>query len=137
MSLPAAEVLRAELNTTGMTYEQVGRKYGVTKQAVSMALRRANLSDPTRHSQPWTDYRAYIPWRIPNELSNHTLIRLLRLYARRQERLPLDAAETERLNRWLQYMDREKLVVAYGPRDGFRLVPQRTGDRHYVRRPAK
>lgn len=111
-------------------YSQTGKV--VTRGAISAALSRAGETHRVRYDDT-------IPWdRIKIEHNQEYPLVMLRLLARRERSLPIAPDQEERLDSWLERLDREDAVVMYEPRSeaGFYYVPRKREDGEgYVRRP--
>lgn len=135
--LPDIETLKGHV-AAGLTNRQIATLYGVTPEAVRLALQKEGiLNGPGRN-----DHSKYVPWRIKASHARHSLLNYLRLASRREQRIPLSSAEDRRLDAWMAYMDGGNpfgvpLSVHYGQddEDGFWLAPRQAGDRNYISPP--
>lgn len=114
---------------------EVARMYGVTRAAVSDAVRKRKLP-----VQPRRNYKKYIPWTISIEDERYAHpVKMLRLYAKEQEGEKLTEPQRRQLDKFKAKMDAEDLVVHYDPEhpDGPWLFPRRREgvDTGYVRNP--
>lgn len=125
-TLPDAQSLRREMTREQLTQKQVAARYGTTRQAVSLALRTANIVDRPRES-----FRPWIPWVVATRDHDDYLMLMLRMHAR--DRLGLDVRFRSRLERWREWMDENQTVVDYDRKEGFLLRPRRDGDFEYTR----
>lgn len=132
--LPTTDVLLAH-RREGMTYEQIGQRYGVTKGGVHLALSRTNQ---VRREKP--DYRDRIPWRVPDKFRNSNMLRMLRAAAAREQgTLDEDSARAKELTKWLKWMDTPEewapdgWVVAFDEEKGFHRVPRGSRDEWLIR----
>lgn len=113
---------RTHAEIAELVYERTGQK--VTRGAVSAAISRAGLSTPaSRH-------KAYLPWRVKIEHSQHYAARMLRLLARRDSGEQLNTQDEKRLDAWVEKLA-AKAVVAYAPDtdEGFFYIRQPKGYR--------
>lgn len=124
--LPATDVVIELVTQRGLTHEQVGHMYGVTRQAVGDCLDRAGIPRPRQ--EVVRSYREYIPWTVGAEHNDDILVRRLRLYARLQTGGLLTRAEYARLHEWLDYMRANDAIVTYDRGRGFRLAHRRPGE---------
>ncbi|MFJ9423462.1 hypothetical protein [Streptomyces sp. NPDC101249] len=104
--LPSSDVLRAE-RQKGMTYEEIGEKYGVTKGAVYLQLRDAKISG----TRP--DHSKYIPWTVRTEHAQARPNMMLRLYSRREQGETLPGTKERMLDKWLAEIKAADVVVCY------------------------
>lgn len=106
----------------------------VARSTVASALSRAGLTNRVRYTDE-------IPWpRIKVEHNRHYALTMLRYLARRNQGLPLDDNQEERLDSWLDRLDEENAVVTYreDSPDGFYYIPRKKSDGDgVVRRPPK
>jgi hypothetical protein len=129
--LPADDVVIELVTQRGLTQEQVGSMYGVTRQAVGDCLDRAGIPRPRQELV--RSYREFIPWAVAAIHNNDLLVRRLRLYARLQTGGTLTRQEYARLQAWLDYMRTNDAVVTYRPDRGFRLARRAPGETGLVR----
>lgn len=96
----------------------------VSKSAVAAALSRAGLTRRVRYDKhiPWSPIRA--------DHARAYQLSMLRFLARRDAGLPLTLDQSERLDSWLERMDREDAVVdyVYDSADGFVYRRRKKGD---------
>lgn len=104
--LPSSDVLRAD-RQKGLTYEEIGEKYGVTKGAVYLQLRDAKISKPR------PDHSKYIPWTVKTEHAQARPNGMLRLYSRREQGEKLPAVKERMLDKWLEEVKAADVVVCY------------------------
>ena len=104
-------------------YRRTGKK--VTRGAITMAVRRAGLSD-----REVPRYHETIPWRVEARHAKHNAARNLRLLGRRLRGDELTEPYAQRLDSWLRRLEAENLVVGYWPdtEEGFFYVDPRPGD---------
>ena len=104
-------------------YRRTGKK--VTRGAITMAVRRAGLTD-----REVPRYRETLPWRVEARHAKHYAARMLRLLGRRLRDDDLTEAYARRLDSWLNQLESENLVVGYWPdtEEGFFYVDPRPGD---------
>jgi len=96
----------------------------VSKSAIAAALSRAGLTNRVR-------YDKYIPWTpIRPDHARAYPLSMLRFLARRDHKLPLTAEQSDRLDSWLERLDRENAVVdyVYDDPDGFVYRRRKKGD---------
>ncbi len=112
-----------------MVYEKTG--YRVTRNAVTMALKRADLGTPVRR------YTDEIPWRVRQAHERHYALAMLRLLARRRRGLGMNDDSEARLDSWLSKMEHRQWVVDYDPESehGFRYRSRLPSDKDVIRRP--
>lgn len=129
--LPDAEILKKKLEADhDLSLTALGREYGVSRQAVLKALRKAH-AEPNRpgpHS-----LKAFVPWRVKVAHEQDLLVRMLRLYAREQKGLPIPRDRMKQYREWRETMDLLDLVVTYSPEHGFGTDERRPGDGRYWR----
>lgn len=136
--LPDAATIMEHRNA-GMSNQQIGEKYGVTAEAVRLALKRHGVELPRlRHN-----HARYIPWHIRADHANDALARRLRILSKQQQGVPLDEREQQTLDDFLSFMNGAnphglELSVHYSRTDaeGFWLEAKRPGDRDYISPPA-
>lgn len=130
-----------KLKAQKMTSREIAAMYGVTENAVYLALRDVpgGTTKRPRHED-------FLPWRIKAEHLWAVPAVMLRLLARRSKGEELPQRRQVTLNGWLKKMDAEGLVVDYDPEQGpthaspkyggFRYVKRRPEDGDgYIRRP--
>lgn len=135
--LPDNEDLK-KLLSTGATYDDIARRYGVTAQAVGDLVNRWGLNVEPRH----VSLKDYIPWRVPTEHHGEYPRRMLYLYAKQQTGRDLTAKQAGQVKLFTEKLDAafdgQGGVIAYAPgheKGPFIVVPRREQDTHYVRRP--
>jgi hypothetical protein len=136
--LPEDRELR-KLLRSGLTYAEIGERFGVTAQAVSDLANRGGLNIAPRR----VSLKEYIPWRVPTEHHDNYLRRMLGLYGRQRTGGVLSAKQAGQLKLFMETMDAafdgKGGVVQYDPEhpEGpFIVVPRRPRvDKHYVRKP--
>lgn len=129
--LPPAKELAARLEADhSLTLTALGAEFGVSRQAVVKALRKAQVTvnRPERHS-----LKPFIPWRVKVAHEQHLLVRMLRLYAREQLGLTIPRDRRKLYGEWRRDMDKLGLVVTYDYEKGFDLDERREGDQKYWR----
>lgn len=73
-------------------------------------------------------YRAgLIPWTLAPQYRDSYPVKMLRREQRRRADLPLSEAHVAELDRWIDRLREEQVVVAYTPTTGFVYVPARPG----------
>lgn len=135
--LPDVTVL-LELKDGGMDNKLIGQKYGVTSEAVRLALKRAGYQSEKLR----TNHQHYLPWRIRADHTHDVIARRLRAYSKRQQGGTLPEDEARKLAAWEDFMNGGNphgipLSVHYDRRDaeGFWLSPREPGDRDYIHPP--
>jgi hypothetical protein len=123
-TLPDADELHRLLVVERKTQAAVARQYGVTRAAVSSAVRRLNIDSPKAPR-----YDDFIPWVARTEHHKAYPLRMLRLYARRQTGQPLDPKESHYLELFLERLRSIDGVVGYDEAEGFYYVKARDVDR--------
>lgn len=120
-----------------MSYGEIGRMYGVSRQGVHVALSRSNLI-----RQPRKSYADKIPWRnIKDEHRHSNLLAQLRRAARKERGETLTPRLERELQTWLKGMNTPTMaaprgwVVAYDPKYGFGKVPRQVEDEWLIREP--
>lgn len=109
--------------------------YGVTRAAVSTAIRDRKLNIPVRPS-----FKEFIPWTIletNKEDRDHHVVRMLRAYGKTQMGRHVTVKERAQLEGFLRMLEEEGCVIAYDPDNRsqpFSLVPAGPDDYGYVRR---
>jgi hypothetical protein len=114
---------------------EVARMFGVTRAAVSAAVRSRKLNIPTRAS-----FKEYIPWTITTPEHTHWAhpVRMLRIYGKLQQGLPVPPSDERRAKEFFDWLREDDLVIDYDPSnpdDPWIYVPREEGDEHFVRRP--
>lgn len=109
--------------------EETGER--VTRQAVSVALHRAGLTD---HQPRYDDL---LPWRVRMPHARQYPALMLRAFGRRRAGLPLPDDLDRKLNLWLARLQEERVVIDYDEEQGFVYVPRLRSDRaeELIRRP--
>ena len=114
----------------GMTQKEIAEEvekntgFRVTRNAVTMALKRAGLSGEVHR------YTDLIPWRVRDRHARHYALAMLRAEARQRRGLPMSDVLAGRLDSWKRRLNSYGLVVMYEPESeaGFYLVPRQDGD---------
>lgn len=114
---------------------EVARMYGVTRAAVSAAIRARKLNIPARPS-----YKDYIPWVITTDEPTKWAhpVRMLRIYGKQQQGIPVPPEDARRAKEFFDWLAADGLVIDYDPaneEDPWLYVPAEPGDKHFVRRP--
>lgn len=104
--LPSSDILRKH-RYDGMTYEEIGELYDVSKGAVYLQLRDAKISK----ARP--DHSKYIPWTVKAEHAQARPNGMLRLYSRREQGETLPAVKERMLDKWLGELKDANVVVCY------------------------
>jgi biotin operon repressor len=136
--LPARDVL-VELHQAGLSNQEIGDRYGTTREAVRLALKRAGV----QVERVRNDHSRYLPWRLRADHTHDVIARRLRSYSKRAQGAPLSPDDARKLAAWEEFMNGAnpygvKLSVHYDRTDddGFWLEPARPGDRDYISPPA-
>ena len=134
---PPAELKK--LRDLGMTHREIADRvfeetgFHVTRNAVTMALRRAGISAPVRR------YDTEIPWKVSKRHERHYALAMLRALARRRLGLELSDEVSKRLDSWLANLSDRQWVVTYVPDSerGFYYTRRRKTDdpNQVIRRP--
>lgn len=103
---PIAELVK--LRDQGMTYQAIADKYGVTKGSVHQQFRDAGLTGRGKR------YPELVPWRVAEKHSAALPVVMLRLLGRSQKET-LDEASQGRVDRFLDWLRADDLVVVYDP----------------------
>jgi hypothetical protein len=130
-----------ELKRNGMTYVQIAKRYGVTENAVYLAL----LKVPGG-TKPRPRYDEFIPWRVKSEHLHAVPATMLRCLAREAAGETLPQRRKTTLEGWLKRVREADVVVDYDPdqppnpaspkHGGFRYVKRRPEDgTGFIRRP--
>ena len=127
---PAKELAERLKNDPNLSFSELSRQYGVSRQALTQALRRAHL-EVSRG--PAYTVKEFVPWRVKVEHEQHLYIRMLRLWAREQKGLPLPKDRVKIYRELLAWLDDNDLVIAYDRETGFSAVPREDGDGRYWR----
>lgn len=137
--LPDPTTLRL-LRQQGWTLGDIAEKYDVGETAVWKALERAGLVEERM------DYRALLPWRIlPKHQTSATMDRF-RYIVRQKNGEPLSDVHARRLEKWLQGLAENNVVVDYhedAPPNaaskvgGFYYTPRKPEDKWIIREPAE
>lgn len=129
--LPSAEVLAKRLEEDhNLSLTALGAEYGVSRQAVLKALRRAQVEPnrPKPHS-----LKQFVPWRVKVAHEQDLHVRMLRWFAREQLGLSIPQDRMKKYREWRETMDTLDLVVTYSPETGFGTDKRRPGDGKYWR----
>lgn len=110
---------------SGLTHQQIASRltretgYPVSRSAVSVALHRAN------ETQPAKKYEDEIPWRVREDHQTHYAARMLRLLGRRRAGIGNSEDSDKRLDSWLTMLREAGAVVTYVPDtpEGFYYTP--------------
>lgn len=107
--LPDPDVIY-ELNTEhGLTFQEIGERYKVSVSAVQKALNRARLVGPQ------VTYREVVPWKVATRFADTAVMHHLRTMAQMRKGLEVPVVAKRRLNGWLQYLEKNRLVLDYNP----------------------
>lgn len=125
--LPTSDVLIG-LRQQGWTYDDIANEYGVTKGAVYLQLRQAKqVKDRPRYEQ-------LIPWTVRTVHASAAPALMLRLYGRREAGRKIPAVKERMLDRWLEEIKAQNVVVDYDPDYPPNPANPTTGGWHYRRR---
>lgn len=113
--IPGRDILAHWVEEGLSQQEMVDRVYDltgehVTRQAISMALQRHNLTAETR-----VRYKDELPWTVAEQHAQAYPARMLRLLGRSRRGEHLSAEDTRRLTNWLAELREKDLVVGYNP----------------------
>lgn len=126
-SLPSSDVLR-QLREKGMTYEEIGEQYGVTKGAVYWQLSNAGAVK----ARP--DHSKYLPWTVKSEHTHAKPANMLRLHSRREQGDAIPEVKARMLDKWLSELEAADVVVCYSRDMGPNPASPSTGGFYYSRR---
>lgn len=118
-----------QLKAQKWTNRQIAERYGVTENAVYLALRSVPGATTKRPR-----YDEFIPWRVKSEHLWTVPANMLRLLARQAGGEELPQRRLTTLTGWLKKMDAEGLVVDYDPEQGPSNASPKYGGFRYVRR---
>lgn len=121
-----AELVR--LHDGGMSYADIAERFGVTKGAVYLRMRKAGETTAAKRYD-------VIPWRVAEEHDKAHPLAMLRLWARAEAGGELTDAQRGRAERWAADLQRRNLVLHYDRQHGFGYVPRRDVDRFPVSNP--
>ena len=130
---PSDDVLR-ELIDAGVTQREIGERYGVKRQTVGYWIKRAGLG--TRSAG--RSHKDYLPWDVKAEDHHDSIARALRWYSTREQGGDLDPVAKREVERLLEFLKEEKVVVDYERDRGFFFRRRKPGvDRvtDIIRRP--
>lgn len=137
--LPDPDVIYELHAEHGLTLQEIGERYKVSVSAVQKALNRAQLVGPQ------VTYREVVPWKVATRFADTAVMHHLRTMAQMRKGLEVPVVAKRRLNEWLQYLEKNRLVLDYSPDyppneacslGGFRYRPRRPEDRFFYRDPA-
>lgn len=137
--LPDADELHQLRVVEGKTYAEIAEKFGVTKEAVRLALTQARLTKPRPR------YAEEIPWVVAIEHSNDYRLSMLRTAARLEHGLPVPEYKARYVRNWIENLKRPRpdapngVVIDYDRdfyAEGFAYVPRESGDEWLIRRPS-
>ena len=136
--LPDPEVIRELQEEHEWTLREIGEHYKVSVSAVQKALRRADLVGPL------VTYREVVPWKVATRYADTAVMNNLRTMAQMRKGREVPAVAKRRLHEWLQYLEKNRLVLDYNPDylpndacslGGFRYCPRRAEDQSFYRNP--
>lgn len=135
--LPDSTTLR-RLRAQGHTQKEIADAYGASESAVWKALQRAGYIDPQMN------YKNILPWDIDDAHKATAVMEKFRSIVKQKKGVPLRPDEEAQLNRWLDELNENELVVNYHPeapansaslKGGFYYVPKSPADDWIIRRP--
>lgn len=136
--LPDTTTLR-RLRAQGHTQKEIAEAYGASESAVFKALQRAGYTDPMH------TYRDVLPWKVEEEHKATAVMEKFRTIVKQRKGVELRQDEAMQLQRWLDDLSENGLVVNYHPKapansasskGGFYYVPRTADDDWIIRRPA-
>jgi hypothetical protein len=125
--LPPSDVL-LQMRNSGHTYEDIANEFGVSKGAVYLQLRQARATD----KRP--SYKHLIPWTVRTDHAHAHPVTMLRLLGRRQKGETLPPVKSRLLDKWLEGMAENGLVLCYHPDAPPNPASRSTGGFYYKRR---
>lgn len=133
--LPSLEVV-LDLKKQGLSNEEIGKKYGVGKEAVRIFLVRHGVKTPRIRY----DHSRYKPWRVRQTHAHAPAAHRLLDYSKHCQGGELPPSRVELLQEWMKFMDGDNphgvpLSVAYSLNEGFWVQPRQPGDRDYIHPP--
>jgi hypothetical protein len=135
--LPDSATLR-RMRAQGFTQKEIADTYGASESAVWKALQRAGYIDPQK------TYREILPWKIDEAHKATAVMERFRSIVKQRKNVPLRPEEEAQLQRWLDDLAANDLVVNYHPeapanaastKGGFYYVPRTADDDWIIRRP--
>lgn len=135
--LPDNDELLRLINVEHMTYEQIAQEFGTTKSAVAWRVRQMGKA------KPQNSYKHLRPWRVKAVHEHAYPSLMLRYLGRREAGIALSDMHNRMLDRWLEELAANRLVVTYDPEippnpaspktGGWAYVPKRRQDRGIIR----
>jgi transposase-like protein len=113
----------------GDTYATIAERYGVSEAAVYQALRNHGLVKEAR-----ADHSALIPWTVKADHQHTHPALMLRTLSRRRQGLENPAKRDAMLDRWLDGLEANKVVVCYDPAMGPNPASPHKGGFFYMAR---
>lgn len=135
--LPDSTTLR-RLRAQGFTQKEIAETYGASESAVWKALQRAGYINPQK------TYKDILPWNISEAHKATAVMERFRSIVKKEKGAPLRPEEEAQLQRWLDDLHANELVVNYHPeapansastKGGFYYVPKTEDDDWIIRRP--
>jgi hypothetical protein len=135
--LPDSTTLR-RLRAQGHTQKEIAQAYGASESAVWKALQRAGYIDPQ------INYKDILPWEIDAAHKATAVMERFRSIVKQKKGVELRPDEQILLDRWLQDLAANELVVNYHPaapanaastKGGFYYVPKSVDDDWIIRKP--
>lgn len=119
---PSPETLKGLLDA-GVTQREIGERYGVTRQTVYYWIKRAGLGvRPAGMS-----HKDFLPWDVKAEDHHDSIARALRWYSTKQQGGDLDPVARREVERLLEFLKEEKVVVDYSRERGFHFRRRKPG----------
>jgi hypothetical protein len=138
--LPEAPELERLVVQEGLTNQQIGDMFRVSREAVRQALAVAQIERPGAEAK--VSHQHYVPWRVRADHTSDVLVRRLRSYSKLKQGKPLTATERRLLDLFMDFMDGNNpdgvpQSVHYNKDEGgFWVEPRQKGDRDYIHPPA-
>lgn len=135
--LPDSTTLR-RLRAQGFTQKEIAETYGASESAVWKALQRAGYTNPQQ------TYKDLLPWDIDEAHKATAIMERFRSIVKQRKGAPLRPDEQVLLDRWMDDLKANNLVVNYHPeapantastKGGFYYVPKAETDDWIIRRP--
>lgn len=107
----------------GLTHQQMADRWErehhvkVSRGTISSTVSRYGLKVQPDHSD-------LLPWTVKSKHQRHYAAKMLRVYGRLNQYLPVSDDEWKRVRSWQARLDRRNEVVTYDPEIGFSYVPR-------------
>ena len=111
-TLPDISILLRQRDVEGLTLAQIGARYGVSKAAVSGALKKAGNATGGNAAM---SYDTVIPWRIVRGHMALDAAKRLRAHLRAHNNLDVSPEMRLRLTNWYARLRRDGTVLDYRP----------------------